>query len=374
MIIFYKENGIQDIDYEIKTKIKALYVSVYIQRTIELFEAKHGTNEAGISIFFLQMKTNLLEILTNQPDIVDVNGKVLDKLMTHGDEDIASLTRFYTVLKEAQRWQTHAKWEKLAFYVTSMAVGEGIWYCPGGAAKIETLRRKHLFSIVEKMDNKYNKVMRRRKTLMKPMMSTISPMISSKTSAIDGILLNTGVGKLSTINPIMNHRNSVSHLIPTASVPIDPCTNNTHAPNDEISLSERSFDGTILFSPPTEISKSDDDGISSLNLIIESADPLAVLAMIAAEYDTLEHSKFDIPLDNLAEVAHQTIVEEGIGLNGRKRKLTSMTKNTMGCNTSLLYPYLPQPQDYTALLEERMSAISSSIRDKDIDERNEPLV
>jgi antitoxin component YwqK of YwqJK toxin-antitoxin module len=152
---FFQVNGIADTDYEIKTKVRALYVSLYIQKLIQLKDRLQV--EGG---FFHDKKQEMLDMLETQP--------VLDSsqtLLTVTDPmDQISFTRFFTVLQEAQRWQTHAKWEKFAFYVASMAVGEGIWYCPGGAAKPETLRRKHLFAIMEKVANKYHKSTKKRKT------------------------------------------------------------------------------------------------------------------------------------------------------------------------------------------------------------------
>lgn len=144
LVKFYKEIGIQDTDYEIKTKIKSLYVSVYIQKTIELY----GPNK------FLQMQSTMLNLLETQPNIIDSTGNTLPHLLTQGTDDITSLTRFYFAIKEAQQWQTHAKWNNLAFYIASMTVGERTWY---GDLDHESLRRKHLFSIIEKIDNKYNK-------------------------------------------------------------------------------------------------------------------------------------------------------------------------------------------------------------------------
>lgn len=175
---FWKNTNIRETDYEIRTKIKALYVSVFIRRTVEL------QMEANPK-YFENMKTQLTNML-NTPAAEEVHKESAKKnenwsiprLTIRDDSDAVSLTRFYIGLKEAQRWQTHAKWEKLAFYVASMTTGEGVWYCPGGAAKLETMRRKQLFQIIEKLDNKYSRVVRKKRVVKMAPKMAMPPMIN----------------------------------------------------------------------------------------------------------------------------------------------------------------------------------------------------
>jgi hypothetical protein len=155
-------------EYETKTKVKALLVSVVIQRAIELHLETNPN-------YPLEMVMGLLRILETQP-LLGGNNNLMPKLEIYDEQDLMSLTRFYIALTMAQDWQTHAKWEKFAFYVASMAVGEGIWYCPGGAAKSETLRRKQLFMIMEKVANKYEKLVKKRKV---PSHDSSSPLLKT---------------------------------------------------------------------------------------------------------------------------------------------------------------------------------------------------
>ncbi len=161
---FYHAHGITDTDYEIKTKIKALFVTVFIQRKFELLEQADIRENA----YFDSMKQNMINMLAKYfppvaVSIQDPPPPLPDKFILGDDDETSSLTRFYTAILEAQLWQTHAKWEKLAFFVASMSTGEGIWYCPGGAAKADTVRRKHLFKIMEMVENKYQKIPKKRK-------------------------------------------------------------------------------------------------------------------------------------------------------------------------------------------------------------------
>ncbi len=173
LVKFYRDNGISDTDYELKTKIKSLYISLFTQRTIELQDEKRKGN--GEISFFEANRELMLKVLSEQPPVLDaLTGQELPKLVPIDEEEITSFTRFYTALKEAQRWQTHAKWDKLAFYSASMSTGEGIFYSP--ALGEPYLRRKQLFSIVEKIDNKYNKCVKKRKTpIMAPMPMVMFP-------------------------------------------------------------------------------------------------------------------------------------------------------------------------------------------------------
>ena len=335
LIIFFMENGIQVIDYEIKTKVKALYVSVYIQRTIELHEREHGFNADGDSKYFLMMKAAMLEMIENQPDIIDANGVTLEKFQTQGDEDIASLTRFYTAIKEAQRWQTHAKWEKFAFYVASMAVGEGVWYCPGGAAKPETLRRKHLFSIIEKIDNKYNKCVKKRKT---PMMTPMSAMIPPGASGgLNSDALNFGFS------------GSCKGLIPAASASSRPaqCVNSAArtVPSSILYMSCPIVTASSNIEQVTVPPASDSESFlyRTIPLSTPLSDPLAVLAKVAAEYESHHQDN----ANNMYELSNNNPTI----MNCKASRLSSKALGAMGFNPLLLYPYLPGPKNYTSLLD-----------------------
>ncbi len=183
LVKFYKDNNIGDTQYDVKTKVKALFISVFIHLTIALHEADRSSNHItdedttnnDESPYFIATRTAMLKMLNNQPnDIRDASGNILPPLVPENEVEIQSFTRFYVSIKESQRWQTHAKWDKLAFYTASMATGEGILYAPNSEDTERNrmyLRRKHLFSIIERIDNPYNKCVKKRKApAMAPVM------------------------------------------------------------------------------------------------------------------------------------------------------------------------------------------------------------
>jgi hypothetical protein len=343
LVLFLKELMIGDTDYETKTKIKALYVSVFIQRTLELrMKAKES--------FWEDLRVSMLDVVKvcNQTKpVVSVNGEVfflaiqwnperepiqaptplpeqstVYEIINKEDED--SFLRFYAAIKEAQRWQTHAKWEKLAFYCASLACGEGVWYCPGGAAKPETLRRKLLFSIVEKVDNKYNKAIRKnKKAFMNPMSAIIPPGASGG--------LNTSI--------FSNQR-----------LPIGP---------------QSSF---IPSSRAHELLMSTFRGfITPVNMPVSSTIPHAVPDSTPAA--TIPHAVPDSTpaATTTTPVPDSTVQNSSTESSSKKRKLIKVCPvskkglGAMGFNPLLLYPYLPPPEDYTKLLDPNFSRTSALI-------------
>ncbi len=182
LVSFYRDINISDTDYELKTKIKAIFIAAFIRHTWQLHLTREPSIESTVAIndgvqrFFESVKTEVLEMLSKQPEILDpVTGTPLPKLNidTFGESQINSLVRFYAAIKEAQRWQTHAKWDKLAFFTASLSVGEGVLYLPGypSSAPEEEIRlRKHFFAIMERIANPYNQCVKKRKApIMMPM-------------------------------------------------------------------------------------------------------------------------------------------------------------------------------------------------------------
>ncbi len=145
-------------DYDIKIRVKSLYVSIYNQRLVELYNR-------AIPNFFQVMKDKLCELVrihndrisstllqptTSTADADDDSSSITNSLFSFRDEkDIISLTRFFIGLILTKIWKTHPKWEVLAFYCTCMTTGEGKWYCRGGGATTETKRRVELFKMME---------------------------------------------------------------------------------------------------------------------------------------------------------------------------------------------------------------------------------
>jgi hypothetical protein len=123
---FYSENEIPDKAYDVKTKLRSLFHSIYIQKFL-----------------FFSFVQNKEFVATARKEVSELLGaSVFDQ---YEPEEQSSVTNFYIVLREAKHFQTHKKWEKFAFYTVSMAVGEGVWYCPGGGAKPTTIRRSTLY-------------------------------------------------------------------------------------------------------------------------------------------------------------------------------------------------------------------------------------
>lgn len=145
LIKIYSANEIVLNDYPIKTKLRSLFIAVIIQQLVAI-KYSHDPN------FFIKAETELNNIWETFAALDD-------------ESERQSLRDFYIVLREAKSWQLQPKWEKLAFYTCSIAVNEGIWYCPGGAAKGPTCMRKELLSVVDGQFpfEKKNKTVRRAK-------------------------------------------------------------------------------------------------------------------------------------------------------------------------------------------------------------------
>lgn len=124
----YDMNTMDIKDYDTKTKLRALFVSVMIQKVVAIKFA-------------------------NDPDFFSKADKELSSLWgkfgDFNEGDRRSLRDFYIVLREAKFWQIQKKWEKFAFRSSSLAVNEGIWYCPGGGATLPTRNRLELFKTFE---------------------------------------------------------------------------------------------------------------------------------------------------------------------------------------------------------------------------------
>ncbi len=134
LVEFYRDNQIDDKAYDVKTKLRSLFFSIYIQKVLYFEHLAHGEN-------FIIAATNEVSNLLGATNFND-----------YQDDEKSSLVNFYIVLREAKKFQTHKKWEKFAFYTISMAVGEGVWYCPGGGAKPATARRSNLYRVFEGHD------------------------------------------------------------------------------------------------------------------------------------------------------------------------------------------------------------------------------
>ncbi len=151
---FYRDNQVGVKDYETRNKVKALYAAVAIQRMVEIEE-----EASGRSNFQEIMMNQMYTLVNNQPDCQRAgrDSEILPRLtLSHRNSpDSLSLTRFYVAITKAYYFQSHANWKVLAMLVASLATGEGVHYCLGTWASEETVRREHLFLIMEKLAAAY---------------------------------------------------------------------------------------------------------------------------------------------------------------------------------------------------------------------------
>ena len=148
---FYEKMSVKETDYELKTKIKSLYIATHIIYTWKLRS----------SDFFQDRKQKLFETMCKRPDSVS------EFNIDRNDETLVnSLTIFHTTIKDTQKWQTHHDWYRMIFYITSITSGNGKRIC-----KEERPLYKQLIQIIERVDNPCIRVKTRR---LSSMMSLIN--------------------------------------------------------------------------------------------------------------------------------------------------------------------------------------------------------
>jgi hypothetical protein len=126
LTVLHDINQLDAKDYDTKTKLRALFVSVLIQRLITLRAMSIG-----------------IERLIADADIELI--QFWPRFDSFSGSERTSIRDFYLVLREANKWRTNSKWEKFGARVASLAVNEGIWYCPGGGSTNHTSIRLEMF-------------------------------------------------------------------------------------------------------------------------------------------------------------------------------------------------------------------------------------
>lgn len=133
----YSLNELDKKAYSMFTKLTALFGSVYVQRRLELASKDTAT-------FFPKLQE---EVCAIWPEMVArFPGKVEPDFLDYTEGTRHRVLLFFAAVKFGTLFQAHAKWEKLAFYLASMATGFNVWFCPGGAPSQGTLIRWCLFT------------------------------------------------------------------------------------------------------------------------------------------------------------------------------------------------------------------------------------
>lgn len=140
----YTRFQVETRNYHVKSRWKALLVSVAIQKQVE---QKLQSNPS----FFQQKKEQLKSLIDNQPRIGPEDDPY--PLLEWNNESVSkqnSMCRFFICLEEAAFWcRDNYKWERVALLTAAMACGENMIYSCGGGEKIETSYRRHLLFIME---------------------------------------------------------------------------------------------------------------------------------------------------------------------------------------------------------------------------------
>ncbi len=170
--------------YETKIRVRALYASLFIQLTINMYQKA----DPGYFDLMRSRMLTVLETVRTNPSSPEDKWPPLLELSSERNDIVNSMTRFFIGLIFGKEWRTHAGWKEFAMYVASLSTGEGIWYYPGTIQKEETKRRVCLFNVIDNIFLGGNPVMVSLQSLLTiPQIGHPSPGITSS----PGIEVNT---------------------------------------------------------------------------------------------------------------------------------------------------------------------------------------